>query len=219
MADGLAFIFDLDGVIVDSNPVHEQVWQEYLCLHGIRVDGDLAERMYGRRNDDIVRDLFGSHLTAEEVLAHGAAKEALYRETMRAQLAGRLVPGVREFLKAHAGRPTGLATNAEPANVEFILKVAGLQDYFCVVVDGHQIRRPKPDPEIYLRAAGLLGVAPFNCIVFEDSVAGVESARAAGARVVALTTTHPSLPQADLNVKDFLSPEFESWIGQQTKRC
>jgi len=174
--------------------------------------------MYGRHNDDIVRDFFGGDLTPEEVQAHGAAKEELYRETMRPQLARRLVPGVREFLQAHAGCPTGLATNAEPANVEFILSATGLREYFRVVVDGHQVCRPKPDPEIYLRTAGLLGVAPADCIVFEDSAAGVHSARAAGARVVALTTTHPSLPQADLTLRDFLGPELESWIGRQTKR-
>ena len=219
VTDGLAFIFDLDGVIVDSNPVHEQVWQAYLRLHGISADGELAERMYGRRNDDIVRDLFGGHLTPDEVLAHGAAKEALYRETIKEQLPQRLVPGVREFLRAHAGRRMGLASNAEPANVEFILREAGLRDCFWAVVDGHQVDRPKPDPEIYFRAAALLGEAPANCIVFEDSLTGVQSARAANARVVALTTTHAWLPEADLNLKDFLSPELELWIGQQTRRA
>jgi HAD superfamily hydrolase (TIGR01509 family) len=211
-------IFDLDGVIVDSNPVHEQVWRQYLRLQGVPADGTMAQRMYGRRNDEIVRDLFGAHLSAEEVLAHGAAKEALYRATMKAHVRERLVPGVREFIRAHVGWPMGLASNAEPANVEFILNEAGLRDYFSVVVDGHQVGRPKPDPEIYLRAAALLGVAPSGCIVFEDSVAGVRSARAAGARVVALTTTHARLPEADLNVRDFLSAELDLWIARQFQR-
>ena len=217
VSHGPALIFDLDGVIVDSNPVHEQIWQQYLRLHGRPAPADLAKCMYGRHNDDIVRDLFDSHLTPDQVRAHGSAKEALYRETIKPQLLQRLVPGVREFVRAHAGR-IGLASNAEPANVEFILKETGLRDCFSVVLDGAQVIRPKPDPEIYLRAAAALGAMPPDCIVFEDSMAGVSSARAAGAKVVGLTTTHPRLPQADLNVQDFLSPELELWIGRQTWR-
>ena len=216
VAGRLALIFDLDGVIVDSNPVHEQVWRQYLRGLGIPADGELADRMYGRRNDEIVRDLIGRDLSPEEVFAHGAAKEALYREVMKAQLPGRLVPGVREFLDSHSGVPTGVATNAEPANAEFILEEAGLRGYFPVVVNGHQVERPKPDPEIYFRAAALLGVKPRDCIVFEDSLAGVEAARAAGAKVVALTTTHLSFPDADLVVGNFLAPELQPWMMRQT---
>jgi HAD superfamily hydrolase (TIGR01509 family) len=211
----LALILDLDGVIVDSNPVHVQVWGEYLRRHGVDNCTSLPERMYGRRNDEIVRDLFGQHLSTQEVLAHGAAKEALYRQAMQAQLAQRLVPGVVGFLERHRGTPTGLASNAEPANVEFVLREAGLRDYFSAIVDGHQVERPKPDPQVYLRAASLLGILPRDCIVFEDSEAGVQSARAAGARVVALRTTHACFPQADLVIENFLSPELELWLGRQ----
>jgi beta-phosphoglucomutase len=216
VAAELALIFDLDGVIVDSNSVHEQVWKRYLFRLGIRADGNFAERMYGRRNDEIVRDLLGKHLSPEEVFAHGASKEALYREVMRTQLPERLVPGVREFLETHRGVPTGLATNAEPANVEFVLTEAGLRSYFLVVVNGHQVDRPKPDPEIYLRAAALLGKKVQDCIVFEDSLAGVQAARAAGAMVVALTTTHVSFPQADLVINNFMVPELQSWMMRRT---
>ena len=212
MSEGLTFIFDLDGVIVDSNPVHVQVWEEYLRRQGVPVDHTLPDLMYGRRNDQIVRDLIGDRLSPEEVFAHGAAKEALYRETMKAQLARRLVPGVSTFLSRHSNILTGLATNAEPANAEFVLNESGLRRYFSVIVDGQQVARPKPDPESYLRAARLLGRVPRDCVVFEDSVAGVQAARAAGARVVALTTTHTSFPEADLVVENFLSPELEPWI-------
>ncbi len=212
MSEGLTFIFDLDGVIVDSNPVHVQVWEEYLRRQGVPVDHTLPDLMYGRRNDDIVKDLIGDRLTPEEVFAHGAAKEALYRDVMKAQLAGRLVPGVSAFLSRHVNILTGLATNAEPANAEFVLNESGLRRYFSVIVDGHQVARPKPDPEVYLRTARLLGRPPRVCVVFEDSVAGVQAARAAGTRVVALTTTHTSLPEADLVIENFLSPELEPWI-------
>jgi beta-phosphoglucomutase len=207
-----ALIFDLDGVIVDSNPVHVEVWREYLGQFGIEAPTDLPERMYGLRNDQIVGTLMGGDYTAEEVFQHGAAKEELYRRRMRPQLARRLVPGIVRFLEGHAGWPMAVASNAEPANVEFILGESGLLKYFPVVVDGHQVARPKPDPEVYFRAAELLGKTPGECVVFEDSLAGVAAAKAAGCRVVALRTTHASLPEADLSVDDFLSPELEPWL-------
>jgi beta-phosphoglucomutase len=173
--------------------------------------------MYGRRNDEIVRDFFGPGLSVEQIAAHGAAKEKLYREMLEPGLAETLVPGVREFLQRHAGQSVGLATNAEPANVDFVLDRGGLRAYFRVVVDGHQVQHPKPHPEIYLRAAGLLSVAPRNCIVFEDSFSGVAAARAAGARVVGLRTTHPDLPGADLAIDDFRGPQFGQleWLRAQ----
>jgi HAD superfamily hydrolase (TIGR01509 family) len=211
----LALIFDLDGVIVDSNPVHVEVWGEYLGQFGIEIPADLPERMYGLRNDQLVGTLMGGDYTAEEIFEHGAAKEELYRRRMHPQLARRLVPGIGRFLERHAGWPMAVASNAEPANVEFILRESGLSRHFSVIVDGHQVAMPKPDPEIYFLAARLLGKAPSECAVFEDSSAGVAAAKAAGCRVVALRTTHASLPEADLIVDDFLSPELEPWLGQQ----
>jgi beta-phosphoglucomutase family hydrolase len=215
LSSDLALIFDLDGVIVDSNPVHLEAWRTYLQRCGVSdVDG-LPERMYGRRNDEIVRALFGSHLTPEQVSQHGAAKEALYRDLMRPQLRERLVPGVEQFVRRRRGMPMAVATNAEPANARFVLEETGLAERFSVVLDGDQVERPKPDPEIYLRAAALLGVDPSRCIVFEDSAAGVRAALAAGARVVAITTTHPTLAGTSLSVRDFLSPELEPWLEDQ----
>ena len=215
---GLALLFDLDGVIVDSNPVHVQVWRDYLSRYQVDPGDSLPSKMYGRRNDEIVRYFFGSQLSDEEVFAHGAAKEALYRKVMRGQLASHLVPGVVAFIQSQQGTAMAVGTNAEPANAEFVLIESGLRGNFSVVVDGHQVERPKPAPDIYLRAAQLLGRQPRNCIVFEDSSAGVAAAKAAGARVVALTTTETSFPAADLCIKDFLSPELRSWLDQQTER-
>ena len=212
---GMAMALDMDGVIVASNPLHVKVWTEYNRRFGIEAGQTLAERMYGRRNDEIVRDFFGTRLSVDEVAAHGAAKEALYREMLGPRLAETLVPGVREFLRRHAGLPVGLATNAEPANVNFILDRGGLREYFRVIVDGHQVRRAKPDPEIYLRTAELLSVAPRNCIVFEDSFSGIAAAQAAGTRIVGLRTTHGELPGAHLAIDDFRAPQLETWLRAQ----
>jgi len=213
---GMAMVLDMDGVIVDSNPLHVRAWTEYNRRFGIDAGGTLAERMYGRRNDEIVREFFGVHLTAEEIAAHGSAKEALYREMLEPMLAEMLVPGVEAFLRRHAGAPVALATNAEPANVDFVLNRGGLRVCFRAIVDGHQVRRPKPDPEIYLRAAELLATAPRNCIVFEDSYQGMQAAQAAGARIVGVRTTHAELPGAALAIDNFLSPALEPWLRAQT---
>ena len=214
MVPDLALILDMDGVIIDSNPIHRQVWALYNRRFGIDTDEDMQQRMYGRRNDEIVRDFFGEQLTPDEVRAHGAAKERLFRETIASQINEALVPGVREFLGRHSDRRMGLATNAEPANVEFLLETAQLRRYFQAVVDGHQVRNPKPHPEIYLRAADLLGSMPGDCVVFEDSVAGIQAARAAGMRVVGLRTTLAELPPVDLAIDHFNSPELEPWLAR-----
>jgi beta-phosphoglucomutase family hydrolase len=207
----LALIFDMDGVIVDSNPVHTRAWAVYLERLGVANDR-IAERMHGRRNDDIVRDIFGDGLTPQQVEAHGAAKEELYREMMAPELRSRLVPGVAEFLDRHSRLPMALASNAEPLNVEFVLKNSELSRYFQAVVDGHQVERPKPHPEIYLVAAARLRARPEDCLVFEDSPAGIEAARAAGAGVVGISVTGAKLFGADFLTRDFRDPELEKWL-------
>jgi HAD superfamily hydrolase (TIGR01549 family) len=215
LVSGLGLIFDLDGVIVDSNPIHSAVWRIYLARHGVVAAGDFDQKMFGRRNDEIVRGVFGAGLDPAEVFRHGAAKEVLYREVMGPVLREHLVPGLVPFLERHRDVPVGVATNAEPANVDFVLESGGVGQYFRVVVHGGQVSRPKPDPEIYLRTAELLQLPPANCIVFEDSRTGAEAARAAGARVVALRTTYDQLPNVDLSIRDYLDPKLEPWLSEQ----
>ena len=207
-----ALIFDMDGVIVNSNPVHREAWRVYNLRHGIATDEAMQQRMFGKHNAEIVRDFYGDHLSDAEIFEHGAAKEQLYREMMQGSVEDALVPGIREFLERHRDLLAAVATNAEPENAHFILKAAILGHFFRVVVDGHQVRFPKPHPEIYLRAASLLGVEPAECLVFEDSVWGLEAARAAGMRVIGLRTTHKELSGVELAVDDFLSPELETWF-------
>ena len=214
VAAGLALIFDLDGVIVDSMPVHELAWRSYLKTLGF--DGsDIPSRMHGRRNDEIVRDFLGGSIDHDTVLAHGAAKERVFREMLSGRLRESLVAGIAEWLNHVEGAPLALATNAERANVDFTLDGAGLRRYFDVIVDGSEVARPKPAPDVYLRAAELLKVAPCNCIVFEDSPVGVAAALAAGMRVVGVRT-HPSpLDGILFSVANFLDPQLDSWLSGQ----
>jgi beta-phosphoglucomutase len=203
----------MDGVIVDSNPLHCLAWEEYNRRHGIETTEEMQKRMYGKRNDDIVRDFFGAQLTDAEVFAHGAAKEALYREMLKDGIEKALVPGIRRFLERHKAIPKAVATNAEPANLNFILDGASLRPFFIAAIDGQQVKNPKPHPEVFLRAADALGVAPAGCLVFEDSSTGVQAGLAAGMRVVGLTTTHAELPGVSLLIPDFNSPDLERWLS------
>jgi beta-phosphoglucomutase len=216
LSEGLAFVFDLDGVIVDSMPLHNRSWRVYFERLNIDIT-DLDRRTHGRRNDDIVRDFIGAHLTPEEVAAHGAAKEALYRAIAGPDLESYLVPGVTDFLARHSRDPMAVASNAETPNVDFVLDGTGLRGYFKVIVDGLQVKRPKPFPDVYLKAADLLGVEPKNCLVFEDSPAGVQAATAACARVVGVET-HEPLEELEFRVRDFRDPAIERWVLQQKAR-
>ena len=206
----------MDGVIIDSNRVHREAWIAFNARYGVATTEEMLGRMYGKRNDEIVRDFFGKHLSDEEVLRRGAAKEALYREMMQPSLAESLVPGVREFLEAHREYPAAVATNGEAANADLILGGMDMRSHFRVVLDGHQVTHAKPHPEIYLRAAELLGVAPAECVVFEDSYAGVAAGLAAGMPVIGIRTTHPELPGTVFTVADFRDPAIDEWLAQST---
>ena len=207
-----AFIFDMDGVIVDSNPQHRLAWEAFNRRYGVETTEAMHQRMYGKRNDQIVRDFFGAALSAEEVDARGAAKEALYRETIAGRVESMLVPGLRDFLDRYRDIPKAIASNAEPANLDFLLEQAGLRPYFSVVLNGHQVSHPKPDPEIYLLAAQMLDVEPAACIVFDDSYSGVQAGRAAGMKVIGLSTTHDYLPDTELTVDNFRNGDLHAWL-------
>lgn len=217
MNEKIALVFDMDGVIVDSNPVHTEAWRQYLARHGLAVD-HIEQRMHGKHNDAIVAGFFGAPLNDEEIFHHGAEKERVYRQLMQPQLEARILPGLREFLDKYRSQPMAVASNAEPANVDFVLDRARLRRYFQVVIDGHSVAHPKPHPEIYLRAARELGVPPADCVVFEDSPSGVEAARQAGTRVVGISTTRRNPLAVDLEISDFLNPDLERWLDQQEPR-
>jgi beta-phosphoglucomutase len=205
----------MDGVIVDSNPHHRRAWEAFNRGYGLETTEAMHRFMYGRRNDQIVRDFYGAGLSAEEVDARGAAKEALYRKMIAGHVEDMLVAGLREFLDRYRDIPKAVASNGEPANVDFLLEEAGLRPYFQVVLNGHQVSHPKPNPEIYLRAAELLQVDSAACIVFEDSYSGVEAGRAAGMPVIGISTTHEYLTGTVLTVDNFRDGDLHEWLEAQ----
>ena len=213
----IALIFDMDGVIIDSNPLHRQAWVAFNRRYGLETTEAMQQSMYGKRNDQIVRDFYGEGIAAEEVDARGRAKERLYREMLAGRTEEVLVPGLRAFRERHRDLPMGVGSNAEPENVAFVLDSTGLRRYFRAVVDGHQVRHPKPHPEVYLRVAELLGTEPAKCIVFEDSHSGAAAAVAAGMRVIGLSTTYGNLYGTVITIDNFLSRDLEIWLQAQMR--
>ena len=213
----IALIFDMDGVIIDSNPLHRQAWAAFNRRYGLETTEAMPRRMYGKRNDQIVRDYFGEGISLAEVDARGRAKERLYREMLTGRTEEMLVPGLRAFLERYRDLPMGVGSNAEPQNIALVLDETGLRRYFRAVVDGHQVRRPKPDPEVYLRVAELLETDPAQCIVFEDSHSGAAAAVAAGMRVIGISTTDDNLSGTAITIDNFRSGELDLWRQAQIR--
>jgi HAD superfamily hydrolase (TIGR01509 family) len=185
--------------------------------YGLETTEDMHQRMYGKRNDQIVRDFFGEAISLAEVDLRGRAKEQLYREMMAGRAEEFLVPGLRDFLQRHRDLPMAVASNAEPENVAFILDELRLRPFFRVVVDGHQVINPKPHPDVYLRAAELLHMDPADCVVFEDSHSGAAAGVAAGMRVIGLRTTFDNLPGTLFTTDNFQNGVLDSWLLAQMR--
>lgn len=210
-----AFIFDMDGVIIDSSPLRRQATALYLERLGVNVKTP-TEAMEGWTNAQIFRNLLDDDsLSDEEVRQHGSASDQVFYEIAGPDLDRHLVPGILDFLIRWDGIPTALASNAELEAIEFVLGGATLNKYFDAVVYPGQAGRPKPFPDIYLVAAARLGVAPSDCIVFEDSLPGIQAALAASMRVIAVQPpTRSSPPGVIRSIPNFLFDGLDSWFNE-----
>lgn len=185
-----AVIFDIDGTIVDNMHLHAEAFARFAERHGLPpLTSEDRARLDGRRNSEIFPILFKRDVPRTEWLAYEEEKEGLYRELSR----GRLLPmkglqGLIDRLR-ESGIAMALATSAPEPNVTHTLRELGLADAFPVIVRGDQVPRGKPAPDVFIEAARRLGVAPADCLVFEDAPMGIAAAQAAGMPVVALTTS------------------------------
>ena len=186
-----AVIFDMDGVLIDSGAHHRAAWRALLDELGVvPAEPDYWRLTIGRPSVEAVPLLLGRETSRAEAQQLAARKQEHYR-----RLAGggpALVRGVAEFVGELAGLrvPRAVATSAARQDVEGLLTRARLRDRFEVVVAAEDVRRGKPDPEVYLLAARRLGVEPAQCLVFEDAVVGVQAARRAGMRAIGVSTAH-----------------------------
>lgn len=183
-------IFDMDGVIVHSNPAHEQTIKEFCRKHDRKVtDEFLRNHIFGRTNKEWIPELFGD-ITGDTLSAYADEKEAMFRDRFNPSSAK--IEGIDSFLEQLREKliPCALATSAPKANADYILNALNIRSHFSTILDSSHVDMGKPEPEVYLKAAKSLNLPPSQCIVFEDSLAGVESGRRAGAHVVGITSTH-----------------------------
>lgn len=171
-----AVIFDLDGVLVRTDQAHDKAWR---ALAGLPLDGRAAARLRGvSRMEalDIVLEGCGRSFTPAEKEALAAEKNERYRALIAEMTPADVAPDTTVTLKALRERGLLLAVASSSKNARFILGRTGLTPYFHAVVDGTQIARSKPDPEVFLKAAQALGVSPAEALVVEDAAAGVRAA-------------------------------------------
>jgi beta-phosphoglucomutase len=190
-----AIIWDVDGTLVDTAEQHFRAWTRLASeINKPFTRADFAAT-FGMRNPEILRKLF--YPDADDALCAklGERKEDLYRASVREE-GVQLLPGVAKLLAAFAGSgwPQAVGSSAPPGNIELLLGVTNTQHYFNAIVTGDDVKRGKPDPEVFLTAATKLKVEASRCVVFEDAVAGVEAAKAGGMRCVAVTFVghHPA---------------------------
>jgi beta-phosphoglucomutase len=189
--DSFAVIFDMNGVMVDDNRYHKLAWKCFCKKYGFQMsDRELKENVYGKTNEAILTFLFGKRLSKKDLVKFANEKESLYRREFGKVI--RPVAGLKSFLEElkRNGIVCAVATSSPPANVRFVVGRLKLKDFFTVIVDERLVKKGKPEPEIYVKTAKLLGMSCQNCVVFEDSLSGVAAARAAGMKVVGVMTTH-----------------------------
>lgn len=209
-------IFDMDGVLVNNMSVHFEAFSAMAERYNISATEEMDfSHLNGRGNDEIINALFPSEIVAEKgVEALAAEKEAVYREIY----APKIQPqnGLRTLLGELNQRNIicAVGSSGPKVNVDFVLEKCNIEPYFSVRISGDMVTHCKPDPEIFLTAAERLGLEPKDCLVFEDALAGVSAARAAGMKVVTLTTTH-TYEQLEASAPDLIIEDFSALTVDQ----
>jgi beta-phosphoglucomutase len=184
-------IFDLDGVLVTTDELHYRAWKRLADEEGIPFDRAVNERLRGvsrMESLEILLERSPRDYTREQKLALAERKNATYRESLHMLTPGDVLPGVPETLAELRRRGIRTAVGSSSRNAGLILDRTGLGGEFDAVVDGNDISRSKPDPEVFLLAARRLGLAAAECLVVEDAMAGIEAGRRAGMAVFGIGT-------------------------------
>ncbi len=216
----IAVIFDMDGVICDTNPYHSIAWKAYLESFGVASsEEEFIAHMYGKSNSYILKHFLKREIVGEEFDKMEFDKEALFRKIYEPHV--KPIAGLLAFiedLKAN-GVKTGIATSAPYLNMELILSKLSLRgkplrDKMESLLASENVSMHKPNPEVYLKSASNLNISPERCVVFEDSFSGVTAGKAAGAKVVGVLSTYKKeeLPICDSYILDYQELTFQKII-------
>ena len=194
-------LWDLDGTLVDSAGHHWIAWRDTLAAEGRSVQPSDFANTFGKRNDEILHELFGQGIATEWIESVSEAKEQAYRRLLRER--GLLpLPGALDWLRRlqEAGWKQALASSAPRPNIDAALEAIAFGRFLDAVVSADEVGRGKPDPALFLEAARRLGVPPARCVVVEDAPAGLEGARRAGMRSIGVLSEHHARLEADVVV-------------------
>jgi beta-phosphoglucomutase len=211
-------IFDHDGVLVDSLEWHQAAWLELGRREGLPLTAEFIRETFGMTNPSIFRRLLGESIDTAEIARLGDLKEHCYREGARGRIA--LMPGVREVLDGLTAEGVRLAigSSGPRMNLELTVESCGLVGRFASIAGLEDIRRGKPDPEVFLLAAERAGVPPSRSVVFEDAVFGIEAAKAAGMYAVGVGTTHSAELLRDAGADEAVSDLIAYPVGRLAAR-
>lgn len=186
-----AILFDMDGVIIDNLPYHVDAWLLFCERKGIPLTRELFyKELNGMNSKDTFEYFYQREMLPEELYLLEEEKETIYRGFYKDFL--RPAEGLMAFLDLLKSKQIScaLATSAGQGNIDFIVDGLGIRDYFQVIVGGGEVKKGKPDPEIYMKSADKLGINYADCWVIEDSLQGIKSGQSAGMQVVGITTSH-----------------------------
>jgi beta-phosphoglucomutase family hydrolase len=209
-----AFLFDMNGTMVDDMAYHVTAWREIVNNLGANLSvEEMKWECYGK-NDELLERIFPGRFTDAEKKEMGYAKEKAYQKTYRPHL--QLLPGLKDFMEKarQAGIKMGIGSAAIMYNIDFVLDGLGIRHYFDAIVSADDVKISKPDPETFTKCADQLGVAYEDCVVFEDATKGVEAAQHAGMKSVVVTSFHEPaafdyLPDVLFFVHDFTGERLE----------
>jgi len=192
-------LWDMDGVIADSNLLHFAAWQETFAKRGVKFTREDFTKLFGTRNDFIIHSVMGEEVPERDVKIMAQEKEENFRRKAKGNI--KPFPGVVKLLNAikNGNFKLGLVSSAPKENIDLVIGELNLEGFFDCIVFGREVSESKPSPQIYLLAAEKLEVTPKDCVVIEDSPLGVNAAKNAGMQCLAISNTHPrqELEEAD----------------------
>ncbi len=204
-------LFDWDGVVIDSSSQHERSWELLAAERKLSLPEGHFKAGFGKKNEVII-PMLGWASDPEAIKELAWRKEEIYRELV-SQEEVVILPGAHELLSAlkEKGIPRAVGSSTPRENLDSLFAATGLDAFFDAVVCGSDVEHGKPDPEVFLKGAALLGLPPERCLVIEDAFAGIEAARRGGMKVIGVATTNPieTLQECDLAVMSLTEVTLE----------